>query len=59
MGIAELQGETVSEEVQRCRRLALVLGMTREMLTLADNGEWEQVAQRELERREDLMACFF
>ena len=50
--------QQISAQVEQCRRLASVLTMTRQMLVDAGNGEWEQVAKRELERREDLAACF-
>ena len=42
----------------QCRRLARVLTMTQEMVELADDGEWDAVAERESARREDLKTCF-
>ncbi len=40
------------------QRLAQVLSMTRDMLDLANNGEWERVAELERDRRGDLQRCF-
>ena len=48
----------MSDQAQQCRRLAHVLTLTKKMLSHADEGEWEQVTQLELERRDDLSACF-
>ena len=56
--IVELKSKSVSGRMEQCRRLAHVLGLTKQMLSLAESGEWEQVAERELERRDDLMLCF-
>jgi hypothetical protein len=42
----------------QCQRLAGVLTMTRDMLASAEAGDWEQVAELERQRREDLKACF-
>ena len=42
----------------QCRRLADVLTATRSMLEHASAGEWDQVAELERARREDLEACF-
>ena len=47
-----------SEQVSHCRRLARVLTMTKDMLVLADQNQWERVAELETERRDDLAACF-
>ena len=47
-----------SDKLEQCRRLAHVLDLTKQMLTHAANGEWEQVAEMELLRRDDLMLCF-
>ena len=46
------------EALSQCRRLARVLTMTQEMLELADAGDWDSVAEREADRREDLKLCF-
>lgn len=56
--ILELNSEARSVQVQQCQRLAHVLGMTQNMLQLADAGQWDEVATMELERRDDLLACF-
>lgn len=56
--VALRQNHLVSAQVEQCRRLAQVLTITKQMLVYADNGEWNLVADRELERREDLAACF-
>ncbi len=42
----------------QCRRLAQVLTLTRDMLTHANNGDWDTVTLMERQRREDLMVCF-
>ena len=52
------QNQLASDQVEQCRRLAQVLMITRQMLVDAEDGDWEQVAAREVERREDLAACF-
>ncbi len=46
------------EKLSQCRRLAHVLTLTRDMLALADAGDWDAVASLEQARREDLSACF-
>ena len=40
------------------QRLARVLGMTRDMLDLAQAGAWDRVTELERERRSDLQHCF-
>lgn len=40
------------------QRLASVLSMTREMVDLANAGEWDDVATLERSRRDDLQQCF-
>ena len=55
---ALLQNQSTSDQVKQCRRLAQVLTLTRQMLVHAERGEWEQVAEQEVARREDLTACF-
>jgi len=50
--------QSMAGQAQQCRRLAQVLTLTKQMLTLAEEGEWEQVAEYELARREDLATCF-
>lgn len=52
------QEQSMVGQAEQCRRLAQVLTLTRQMLALAEEGEWEQVAERELDRREDLATCF-
>lgn len=52
------QVQPLSDQAQQCRRLAHVLTLTKKMLSHADKGEWEQVTELELERRDDLSACF-
>ena len=58
MTSSEFQEKSMLGQVQQCRRLAQVLTLTKKMLVLAEEGEWEQVANFELERRDDLAACF-
>ena len=55
---AQTQNISAPEQVAQCQRLAHVLTLTKQMLVHADNGEWEQVAEQELGRRDDLAACF-
>ncbi len=55
LGSADRAGD---EKLSQCRRLARVLNITRDMLALADAGDWDAVAGLEQERREDLTACF-
>jgi len=52
------QEPPLSDQAQQCRRLATVITMTKQMLVHADHGEWEQVTELEIERRDDLNACF-
>ncbi|MEH6616217.1 MAG: flagellar protein FliT [Porticoccus sp.] len=52
------QVQPLSDQARQCRRLAHVLTLTKKMLFHADNGEWEQVTELELDRRDDLSACF-
>ncbi len=56
--ITILEEHTLAGQAQQCRRLALVLTLTEQMIVLADEGEWGQVVDLELKRREDLAACF-
>ncbi len=42
----------------RCRRLADVLTLTRDMLERAHEGDWDSVTLMERERREGLAQCF-
>ena len=58
MVVAMVQKNSVADQVEQCRRLAHVLGLTKQMLAHADKGEWDQVTEIELERRDDLVACF-
>ena len=48
----------ISSQLLHCQRLARVLTVTQTMLKHAEQGEWEDVANLERERREDLSACF-
>ena len=41
-----------------CQHLARVLSMTRDMLDLAQAGDWGRVTELERERRGDLQRCF-
>ena len=45
-------------QTQQCKRLASVLTITKKMLAFAQQDDWEQVAECELERRDDLSRCF-
>ena len=40
------------------QRLARVLTLTQEMVALAEVGDWDAVAAREQDRRDDLARCF-
>ena len=48
----------VSEFSGPFERLAHVLNVTRDMLVLAGEGNWDRVAELERERRDDLALCF-
>lgn len=52
------QTQSLSEQAQHCRRLAEVLAMTKQMLVHAEKNEWERVTELEIQRRDDLAACF-
>lgn len=56
--LAVAQEQPVSDQTSQCRRLARVITITKDMLGFADQGEWEQVTELELSRRDDLAACF-
>lgn len=56
--IVKLENESMVTQAELCQRLAHVLGLTKEMLQHADEGEWGKVANIEEIRREDLIACF-
>ena len=45
-------------QTQQCKRLASVLTLTKKMLAFAEQDDWSQVTECELERREDLARCF-
>jgi hypothetical protein len=45
-------------QTQQCKRLANVLTITKQMLAFAEQDNWDQVTECELERREDLGRCF-
>lgn len=47
-----------SARARQCKKLALVLSMTGEMLACARQGDWEQVAGIEKNRRSKMVACF-
>ncbi|HAN27983.1 MAG TPA: flagellar protein FliT [Haliea salexigens] len=40
------------------QRLARVLTLTQDMVALAEAGDWDAVAAREQDRRDDLARCF-
>jgi len=52
------QEQYVMDQAEQCRRLAHVLTLTKQMLAHANNDEWQQVTELEIERRDDLAACF-
>ena len=56
--LAVAQERAMSDQAQQCRRLARVITITKQMLVHADHDEWEQVTELEIERRDDLAACF-
>lgn len=47
-----------AQALTQCRRLARVLTVTREMVALAEAGDWDAVAGLEQSRRDDLARCF-
>jgi len=49
---------TAESKLSQYRRLARVLTVTREMVALAEAGDWDAVAGREQDRRDDLARCF-
>jgi hypothetical protein len=53
-----LVDQALSAQAGQCRRMAHVLTLTKKMLGLAEEGEWDQVADMEVLRRDDLRACF-
>ena len=53
-----LAAEGSDAALSQCRRLARVLTVTREMVALAEVGDWDAVAAREQDRRDDLARCF-
>ncbi|WP_461520212.1 flagellar protein FliT [Porticoccus sp.] len=55
---AALQQSLPLTQAQQCRHLASALMKTQQMLELAKAGEWARVTELELQRREDLAACF-
>tara|TARA_R110000823_G_scaffold47903_13_gene121869 strand:+ start:705 stop:1070 length:366 start_codon:yes stop_codon:yes gene_type:complete len=58
MIVEELRTRALSEQVRHCQRLAQALLLTEQMLEHAANDEWARVTELEIERREDLAACF-
>jgi hypothetical protein len=52
------QNLDAGQSTGQCRRLADVLTTTRSMLEHAGAGDWDQVAEMERGRREDLERCF-
>lgn len=50
--------EALIAQVSQCASLAKVLNCTQDMLSLAEEGQWEKVAALELSRRDELNACF-
>ncbi|MCR9104333.1 MAG: flagellar protein FliT [Gammaproteobacteria bacterium] len=58
MIIEELRTTAWSDQMRHCQRLAQALKLTERMLRHAENDEWQQVTELEVERREDLNACF-
>ena len=49
---------STSLTLTQTRLLATVVNTTRNMLSLADDSQWDAVADLELLRREDLRQCF-
>lgn len=56
--IVTVENESAEAQAEQCRRLAYVLGLTQDMLQVAEAGDWDKVARLEQERREDLVNCF-
>lgn len=54
----ELVDQALSTQAGQCRRMAHVLTLTKQMLSLAEDDQWDRVADIELLRRDDLRACF-
>lgn len=58
MAVDAQRQRELEAQVQQCQRLAQVLNCTQEMLTQAENNNWDNVAALELSRRDELSACF-
>ncbi|UTW46379.1 flagellar protein FliT [bacterium SCSIO 12696] len=43
---------------ERQSRLETVVGLSKQMLDVATNGDWQQFADLEQRRRQDMLACF-
>lgn len=54
----KLVDQALSDQAGQCRRMAHVLTLTKQMLGLAEEGQWDRVADMEMLRRDDLRACF-
>ena len=52
------QDLSTEQSTGQCRRLADVLSVTRTMLEHANAGNWDDVAELERARRDDLERCF-
>ncbi|MFK7828959.1 MAG: flagellar protein FliT [Congregibacter sp.] len=50
--------QTASNAAGSYQRLAGVLNLTRDMIQMAGNGDWDGVAKMERVRRDDLQQCF-
>ncbi|GAB5413235.1 MAG: hypothetical protein Cons2KO_08380 [Congregibacter sp.] len=55
---ADMTARVEGEVMGQYQRLAGVLSVTRDMLDLARDGDWDQVAELERARRGDLQECF-
>ncbi|MCB1843407.1 MAG: flagellar protein FliT [Halioglobus sp.] len=58
MSVEELRTRALSDQVRHCKRLAQALKLTEQMLAHAEKDEWQRVTELEVERRDDLVACF-
>lgn len=58
MSVEELRTRALSDQVRHCKRLAQALKLTEQMLEHAEKDEWQRVTELEIERRDDLTACF-
>lgn len=47
-----------AHRLKRCKRLARVLRITKQMMTAVNNGDWQEVSRLEKVRQPDFVNCF-